>query len=296
MHPFLAMLNRRGQRKVATALGKMGREAIRIRTHRAKEKDFALGQSKIGGAAHVPPGFIWPEFKGTPQLFIAQINMAELPDCQARSQLPERGLLSFFFEGGMEAWGFDPANKGAARVYHFEDDPAKFVAMAREDKDEYNLTSPRSCRLDFSVETNIPLNSEQVDFEDFFPTGTRQEREVYYQTLDEYYFDPSNEKPAAPSAAAHKILGWPDLMQGDNFTEAQLVTNGLYCGDGTGYRDPRAKVLVTKRHDWQLLLQVDTDDNADMMWGDAGLVYFLIKKDDLATRSFDNIWFSFQCG
>ena len=74
-----------------------------------------------------------------------------------------------------------------------------------------------------------------------------------------------------------------------------LASNGLYCGDASGYHDPRAKELGPGRSEWQLLLQLDTDDNAEMMWGDAGTLYFWIKRADLANRNFADCWMIFQC-
>ena len=41
---------------------------------------------------------------------------------------------------------------------------------------------------------------------------------------------------------------------------------------------------------WQLLLQVSSDDNAGMMWGDGGMVYFCIRRQDLVTGEFDGCW------
>ena len=60
----------------------------------------------------------------------------------------------------------------------------------------------------------------------------------------------------------HKLFGYPDLIQGEVFLEAQLVTNGLNCSDPPGCNDPRAKKLEKGVKDWILLFQIDTDDNA----------------------------------
>lgn len=67
----------------------------------------------------------------------------------------------------------------------------------------------------------------------------------------------------------HQLLGHPYQIQGD--------------------------LLYTLRHDfhleeeptqWRLLLQVDTDDDTRMMWGDCGLLYFYISGQALARRDF----------
>lgn len=91
------------------------------------------------------------------------------------------------------------------------------------------------------------------------------------------------------------MLGHPDLVQGDIFWESQLVSNGLYCGDNTAHNNPKIKELEQGIPEWMLLFQIDSDDNANMMWGDIGRIYFTIKKQDLKNKNFDTIWSSFQC-
>jgi uncharacterized protein YwqG len=46
---------------------------------------------------------------------------------------------------------------------------------------------------------------------------------------------------------------------------------------------------------WLLLLQLDSDDPIDVMWGDGGMLYFWIRRDDLANRRFDKTWMTLQC-
>lgn len=47
--------------------------------------------------------------------------------------------------------------------------------------------------------------------------------------------------------------------------------------------------------DWELLLRVDSDENANMMWGDVGRLYYLIRRQDLELRAFEKAWLIFQC-
>lgn len=92
------------------------------------------------------------------------------------------------------------------------------------------------------------------------------------------------------------MFGHSANVQNDMQLEAQLVTNGLYCGDETGYNDPRAELLEPGADDWVLLLQLDSDDSADLMWGDMGMLYFWIRQQDLKGHRFDRVWMSLQCG
>jgi uncharacterized protein YwqG len=98
-----------------------------------------------------------------------------------------------------------------------------------------------------------------------------------------------------PHETRHQLLGHPDPIQGDMQIECQLVSHGLHAGvrfqdDATDWQD-----LAVGAEDWQLLLQLDSDDCSDMMWGDCGRLYFWIRHDDLVTRSFDRSWMMLQC-
>ena len=44
-----------------------------------------------------------------------------------------------------------------------------------------------------------------------------------------------------------------------------------------------------------LLLQLDCDDECDLMFGDSGNCFFLISKEDLKNRKFDNVEYGWQC-
>ena len=77
--------------------------------------------------------------------------------------------------------------------------------------------------------------------------------------------------------------------------ECQLVSNGIYCGDSVGYHSDEAKTLRSGASDWMLLLQIDTDDDTAMMWGDVGTIYYWIRKQDLVEGAFDRTWMILQC-
>jgi uncharacterized protein YwqG len=48
-----------------------------------------------------------------------------------------------------------------------------------------------------------------------------------------------------------------------------------------------------RKGDWQLLFQMDSDENAGMMWSDAGKICFYIRRQDLKKRDFDHICLAF---
>ena len=97
------------------------------------------------------------------------------------------------------------------------------------------------------------------------------------------------------SGTLHRIGGHADLIQNPIELQAQLVSNGIYCGDGDAYESAEAIRLASGAADWILLLQLDSEEEAGMMWGDMGRLYFLIHKKDLANGNFDKVWTILQC-
>jgi len=42
-------------------------------------------------------------------------------------------------------------------------------------------------------------------------------------------------------------------------------------------------------------LQVDSDDEIDFMWGDAGAMFYLVHRDELEKHDFTQTWLIAQC-
>ena len=200
-------------------------------------------------------------------------------------------MLYFFYEGGEEVWGFDPKDKDGFKAAYFQGDRGTLKATPLPDGIlEYAVLSP--CKLHFTAEDAYPTGIELLDdlldpaiLKEFTAVSPKDEKR-YNKIMEAYLED---------SYGGHQLLGYPSLLQGGIFTECQLVSNGLYCGDASGYRDPRAQELQAGVSGWTLLFQMDSDDNADVMWGDCGMVYFALKKADLAAGGFDRVWAVFQC-
>jgi uncharacterized protein YwqG len=93
----------------------------------------------------------------------------------------------------------------------------------------------------------------------------------------------------------HQLLGWPTLIQNPMELECQLAANGIYVGNSEGYRDARVEGLRAGASDWLLLFQADSEDSAGMTWGDGGMIYYWIRRQDLEERAFEHAWFVLQC-
>ena len=284
---IISCLNAAGFEEQAKILEKYKLSTIKIQTEPAEEDDFELGESKIGGAAHLPPDFIWPEFWDCPLIFIAQFNLADIKKYDLDKKLPQEGMLYFFYEGGRESFGDDLNKKGSFFVAHYKGDISKLEVI---DMSEYAEFSP--CKLNFSSEYVYPYGehlfsiglSEEESDTIFFIEGLDRTK-AFDEIMDEYH-----DKMVTCADSQHQLLGYANSVQNEVMLECQLVTNGIPCLDEEIYDSPEAKAFEEGVKDWTLLFQIDSDENADILWGDYGKVYFAIKKDDLAAGNFDNIW------
>ena len=69
------------------------------------------------------------------------------------------------------------------------------------------------------------------------------------------------------SYGGHVLGGWPRVIQNPMELECELVTNGINTDDPEGYADPCVVELRKRAGDWRLLLQLDSSDDLDWMWG-----------------------------
>ena len=266
--------------------------------------EAGTSRSQFGGAPLLPPGFQWPTYMTQPVAyppavlaklgiqapaapsvrgldFLIQIDLSELTSLPAAPELPSEGLLTFFYDVENQPWGYDPAHLDGFRVVLVEDNGA----LVRSE----HATSPLTARgLRFSRTLTVPH------------LGSRGYRAISAEvSLPRTYLDfvDELEHSAYPARSGlHRMLGHSANVQGDMQLEAQLVSNGLYCGDSAAYESTRAKALEPGAADWVLLLQLDSDDSADIMWGDAGMLYFWIRRDDLLFQRFERTWATLQCG
>jgi uncharacterized protein YwqG len=238
--------------------------------------------SRIGGRPSLPESVPWPEWKGAPLAFLCQIDLNAIPDTCDRRGLPRDGMLSFFYHQNQETWGFDPADRGSWRVVYQEagssPGPPRFPPPGLAAEAVYR---PKDVRC-HPIET--------------YPDAT--DDRVLALDLSERQYDEYVELCQAvhQGGPAHQLFGYPMPIQGNNMDlECQLVSHGLYCGSPAGFNDPKTKKLEPGRSEWMLLLQLDSDDDTGMVWGDAGMLYFWIKQSDLARSHFDDCWMIVQC-
>ncbi len=256
------------------------RPALRLVT-RAQPGVPVLGRSRIGGTPDLPADLAWPEHDGLPMLFLAQIELGGVQRALPGNPLPEGGHLWFFYSQA-QPWGFDPKDAGACRVFHRGPGTPLVPAAPPDGLPTEDLF--RACEVAFEAYESLP------DLE-----GQHDEHELDDDESDRY-LGLRDYLASGGGGPCHKLLGHADPVQGPMELECQLVTNGISCGSPRGYKDPRAAALAGGQAEWRLLLQLDSDEGAGMMWGDAGRLYFWIREQDLRARRFETAWLILQCG
>jgi uncharacterized protein YwqG len=211
----------------------------------------------------------------TSLMFVGQLNLADFVVQIGLTGWPSHGVLSFFYDPGCE-WGFDPMERGHCRVLFMSD----VESLSRREPPNDGKCPPTfpEWPLTFRREWTLPGHApKDWDYDEYIA--------LKEQLLDSSCGDP-----------IHRCGGYPEEVQNPMELQCQLVTNGLYCGDSSGYRDPRVKSLEAGACDWRLLLQIDSDERRfGWMWGDAGRVYFWNRHQDTEQAEFDGSWAILQC-
>lgn len=241
------------------------------------------GKSKIGGTPDGISPNAWPIVNGTPLSFVAQIDLEEIHLANGPEYLPSSGSLLFFYDADEQPWGFKPTDRDGWRVIHIDVDASTTVVGADAECPTSRVFPEK--RLSAIPSRSLPeATFERIGMD---VDGLTDEEVDRLSGLADAYYD---------GLPAHQVGGFPRPVQSDYMElEAQLASNGLNCGSSAGYNDPRAKELGTGAKDWTLLLQLDSDDDVDMMWGDCGRLYFWIREQDARSGDFNNVWMVLQC-
>jgi uncharacterized protein YwqG len=126
-----SLIRTHAPQRLQSALIDLLRPAIALSATRLVDEEIPLGASKFGGAPDVPEGFVWPTWNEKPLGFLAQINLEEVGPFDVEKQLPQSGLLSFFYEVD-EPEFTDISTKGSWKVLFFPEGGAQRAPIERE--------------------------------------------------------------------------------------------------------------------------------------------------------------------
>jgi uncharacterized protein YwqG len=264
-----------GLSRIAPTLEALAAPSLRLKTRAADDQQLALGVTKLGGLPDLPAGTAWPAWNGVPLGFVAQIHLDELRAYPVAPALPVNGWLHFFYDGRQQAFGDKPGDRGAWQVIY---QPASALTRLAAPAGLPGESRFKPCAVEYAAEVTLPQRppvlAPKLDW-------TADEQHHYEDFLDQ--------RVADRAAPRHRLLGHADEIQDDMHLQCQLLSHGV-----PDEQDPRAAALAAGALNWQLLLQVDSDDSAGMRWGSAGRLYFWIEQAALQAQRFDNVWMVMQ--
>lgn len=240
----------------------------------------------LGGPAPLPRGAEWPIWSGRgPLAHIATLDCLALhrfvPESLTAAGFPLDGLLSFFYfdgqvDDGLEVVGSMFGTNDGARVIHT---PADVPVV---------LTEPPSPITAYPA---IELRAEPVLT---WPTWEHPDLHDENWPAEGWrgLFEELDAVRQVTPGPVHQVGGHPDPVQGP--VEIEIAYGQLSDG-GRNALDWSDPAITVESREWQLLAQFDSDDAAGFMWGDCGVLYFMIRPQDLAAGAFDRASFTWQC-
>jgi len=217
--------------------------------------DLDIRASKMGGVPFNPRWTDWPSSmvpdghlvtKKRPMAFIGQFNFAEIVAAvpELRDVVPSQGLLQLFYDMEEGTWGGNyPEDFNFFHVaWHPDIETLEHVPV--------EPPVPSFPEQEFALRFSPRLS---------FPAVTSLPEEIELSEDEEEDYD-----NALIPESHHQIGGYPLPVQNCPMEDLEL---------GDSENDGRP---------WQVLLQIDSDPEMDIMWGDTGTIYLGLKTTNLA--------------
>ncbi len=232
------------------------------------EEKMTLWQSKFGGFPYLPKNQEYPKSSHGDMLYLlAQINFEEVPKVEP---FPEKGILQVYIAGEDAFYGMDFEDMTKQQNF-------RILFFPEIVKNEHSLLTTfdflptfeempvsEPCSLTFERQYE-PISVEDYLFEEkIFGENIPESQEKRYEIYERYQ--------QVFRSTGHKIGGYP------YFTQFDPRANAKYRGQA-----------------FSLLLQIDTDHQAHIRWGDNGVGNFFIREEDLQKRDFSHILYSWDC-
>lgn len=240
----------------------------------------------LGGEPSLPDGVDWPVWEDHgPLSFIASLDCAAL-SWEHNDLLPDSGtLLFFYFDGQVDehsSWVHpdDPDTAPGARVLYVP---------------EETPVTPRSTPSPLEPYRRVPLQAEfGVEVPQLDDSWVHGPLGLDHDTVsnDPVYVD-FQEAMWDLRQTSHQVGGIPDSIQGDVALEVSDVDP--HDADNVDPDDFDAmEDIENEVSQWQLLAQFASSEEAGMMWGDGGNLYWLITSSDAELCDFGEARFTWQ--
>lgn len=225
-----------------------------------KIQQTGLTDSKFSGIPYLPKTMHYPkDIDGNHLIFLAQINFEQV---HSFHPFPSKGILQFFISPSFVTYQMgEEIFQQYFKVRYFPTIlPEKELAtdFSFLPKTTYSpFKHPMALRFINSIE---PVSAMDYRLKKYIDLGDLTKRLHDGRTLEEHYFEHF-------LGAEHKIGGYPYFI----------------------HYDTRSHSTLLKRYD-TLLLQIVSDDEQNIMWGDSGIIKFFINSKKLAQGDFTDIY------
>jgi hypothetical protein len=217
--------------------------------------------ASVAGRPALPPELEWPrDGFGGPKDYLMTLDLSVLP--RIGIDLPGRGVLLFFLDAEFE----EP------EVLYFEDT----AGLQARECPPGSVSRPRE-RIDLKAVVETTRPAEDHPYLSGRPEG-------YYRGLGKILAT-EIDHPEPPIEGDHRIGGHYAVSAQYDFPCAPTSE----IPDLPGSPDPEALSLPV------LLMRMDSDSDAGMVWGDCGTSEWTISREDLAARRFDEVECSWSC-
>jgi uncharacterized protein YwqG len=230
-----------------------------IEINASKSSNLSPLQSKFGGIPYLKDKQDYPKSsKGEFLYLLAQINFAEVPNIVP---FPNKGILQFWITPNDLGIDFeDLTQKDTFRaIYYPEVSPDNLVTdfdfLPELEADALPFDGDCEYALNF-MPKEMPAIITDYQFEEIFG---EYDEELFDAHAETYLFE------------GHRIGGYANFAQ----------------DDPRGYTQKLADKNI-------LLLQIDTDDKNNIMWGDCGVGNFFINEEDLKNCDFSNVMYNWD--
>lgn len=249
-------------------------ESILVHISSDKEDYTKVGSSRFCGYPDLPSKIKWPKVRkvsewyykdyiGLPKLFVAQINLEELPQI---------GMLYFFI--GPDCDTHTRKKLRDAKIFYYphkvkkaqdvKENITKTFCTFGDPEDKHHLLN--SYKIIFEKVLTIPL----PDSEEFNSLNLEEDSDKYDNLYWKYYsfIKKGYDRISNPNM----MLGFVPPTNGENSKkEISELKN------------------IGKENDLEIILSLQSDSDLGLNFGDAYALNFFIRKDDLEKLNFKNV-------
>ncbi|SRR6266700_6471327 len=278
--------------RIADQLKQALKPAIRMESSPVSGHPLPVGASKLGGFPDLPPSLAWPTWKGVPMVFLAQIQLQEVALYDLEHRLPSHGFLFFFCQS--QGLAQAPDTKVWENIDSYEPDSWRVLFFAGNATELRPTTAPAglapeallpSCSLHLGTTLMLPPIGGSVMRSLHL---AKEERKQYHELFTD--FDAMFLGTADNVYHHHWLLGYPLSSYEDSELLCQMASLQIPPSQWTQLDEGTKKAIETDALEWVHLFAMDTDEYAQVTWGEYGSLSYWIKRTDLSRHNFEACW------